>query len=308
MTKQFKRRVSLVVAADSAGLDLSELHIQFSVKQWDIQTPNTARIRVWNLSEQTAEKVKKEFTRVILQCGYEGGPLGTIFDGTIIQAKSGKANATDSYLDIVAGDGDQAYSFAVVNTSLAAGATPTDQAKAAIAAMEEHGVTEGYMPEDMAGAALPRGVVMFGMARDHLSDIADATDTKWSIQNGEAQIIDLTGALPNTAVVLTSATGLIGRPEQTQDGIKARCLLNPEIKMGGRVQINNSSINLASLQTSVQGQVNNELLPRIADDGFYRVIVADHVGDTRGNDWYSDLICIALDDGVTPGLVAKGYG
>lgn len=308
MTKQFKRRVSLVVATDAEGLDLSELHIQFSVKQWDIQTPNTARVRVWNLSEQTANTVQKEFTRVVLQCGYEGGPLGKIFDGTIIQAKTGKSSATDSYLDIVAADGDQAYSFAVVNTSLAAGATATDQAKAAIGAMSEYDVSEGYMPEDMGDAALPRGVVMFGMARDHLNDISDATDTKWSIQNGEAQIIPLTGALPNTAVVLNSTSGLIGRPEQTQDGIKVRCLLNPEIRMGGRVQIDNASINRAAFQTTLQGEVNNALLPRVADDGFYRVIVADHVGDTRGNDWYSDLICIALDDGVTPGLVAKGYG
>lgn len=308
MTRQYKRRVSLIVADDSAGLDLSQMHIQFSVRQWDIQTPNTATIRVWNLADSTERKIKKEFTRVVLQCGYEGGPMGTIFDGTIIQPKSGKQSATDTYLDIVAADGDQAYSFAVVSTSLAAGATATDQAKAAIAAMGEHGVTEGYLTDQMPAASLPRGVVMFGMARNHLNDVAAATDTKWSIQNGQAQIIPLTGALPNTAVVLNSSSGMIGRPEQTQDGIRARCLLNPEIRMGGRVQIDNASINPATFQTSLQGQLNNELLPRIAEDGFYRVIVADHVGDTRGNDWYSDLICIALDDGATPGLVAKGYG
>jgi hypothetical protein len=54
--------------------------------------------------------------------------------------------------------------------------------------------------------------------------------------------------------------------------------------------------------------VQNAFLPRVTDDGFYRTIVAEHSGDTRGNDFYTDLTCIALDDGVTPGLVAKGYG
>jgi hypothetical protein len=33
----------------------------------------------------------------------------------------------------------------------------------------------------------------------------------------------------------------------------------------------------------------------VTNDGFYRVMVAEHVGDTRGNDWYTELTCLAAD-------------
>jgi hypothetical protein len=29
-------------------------------------------------------------------------------------------------------------------------------------------------------------------------------------------------------------------------------------------------------------------------------MVADHIGDTRGQEWYSDLTCLAIDATVTP--------
>ncbi len=308
MTRQYKRRCSLILASDSEALDLSELHIQFKITSQDLQTPNSARIRVWNPSSSTVNRAMKEFTRVVLQVGYgqDDAGLGTLFDGSIIQAMDGKASATDSYLDIVAADGDQAYIYGVVRQSLAAGATQADVAKAAVAAMGEHGVTPGYTPENLGGAPSPRGVVLFGMARDTLNDVAANTDSRWSIQNGQAQIVPNSGVIPNTAVVLTSATGLIGRPEQTQDGIKIRCLINPQIKIGGALQVNNTSINKAALNTGLQSSLNNDFLPRVADDGFYRVLLADHDGDTRGQNWYSDLTCIALGDAATQGLVNRG--
>jgi hypothetical protein len=308
MSRQYLRKVSLVVGDDADGLDLSQLRITFTIRQWDLQTPNSAIIRVWNPSDETTSKVQKEFTRLVLQAGYQDGPFATIFDGSIIQAKAGRANATDTYLDLIAADGDEAYNFAVVSKSLAAGSSRKDHVAAATAAMADHGVTPGYQPDDLGGAPLPRGKVMFGMARDHLRATTADGDAKWSIQNGQTQIVPLTGVIPGPAVVLNAATGMVGIPEQTQDGIKVRCLLNPEIQMGRAVQINNADINRAPLSVSLQGQVQNAFLPRVADDGFYRTIVAEHVGDTRGNDFYTDLTCIALDDGVTPGLVAKGYG
>lgn len=308
MSRQYLRKVSLLVGAGDQGLDLSELHIEFKVRQWDLQTPNSTLIRAWNLKPETAERVKKEFTRVVLQAGYEEGPFGTIFDGSIIQAKLGRANATDTYLDIVAADGDQAYNFAVVNKSLAAGSTAKDHAQAAIGAMADHGVSQGYLPDQLTGNPLPRGKVLHGMARDQLRGIASNTATKWSIQSGSVQMVPLTGVIPGAAVVINAGSGMIGIPEQTQDGIRVRTLLNPDIKMGGAVQINNADINRAELAVSLQGQLQNAFLPRVTDDGFYRVIVAEHSGDTRGNDYYTDLTCIALDDGATPGLVAKGYG
>jgi hypothetical protein len=307
MGQQFLRAASLVVADRATGLDLSSLHFKFSIKQWDLQTPNTCQIRVYNVSDQTANKIQKQFSQVILQCGYQDGDLGTIFAGTLVQARKGRESPVDTYVDISGADGDEALNFAVVNTALAAGSSFSDRINALIQAMGGSGVTLGYVGPLPSGV-LPRGKTMFGMARDHLRDLAFASDMTWSIQNGVLQLVPLTGSLPGTAVVLNSATGMIGFPEQTEEGIQVRCLLNPQIKVGGQVQINNADIQQAQLNLGVSGANQNSFLPSITDDGVYKVVVCEHSGDTRGQEWYSDLICIAVGQGATPGLVSRGYG
>lgn len=304
ITDQWLRKCALIVAPDQggAGLDFSQLRVRFHVRRADIQTPNTLEARVWNVSEQTAVQVKREFQRVVLQAGYEFGNFGTIFDGTIRQVRWGRENQTDTYMDILASDGDEAYNFAVANTTLAAGSTHQDQTWAMRAVMEEHGIKQGYMPE-LTDQKLPRGKVMFGMCRDYLRDIAASTGCSWSIQDGALQLVPLSGYLPSEAVVLSSKTGMIGMPEQTQDGIRTKCLLNPRLKVSGQVQIDNKSVQQMRIDMSYTA-INFQ--PKIADDGFYRLLVVEHFGDTRGNDWYSDLICLALDDTVPQSLAVKG--
>ena len=36
--------------------------------------------------------------------------------------------------------------------------------------------------------------------------------------------------------------------------------------------------------------------PKLDNDGLYRIIKCEFTGDTRGNDWYADLVCIGIDD------------
>jgi len=295
----------VVSQADGQGLDLSQLHFRFAVRRADLQTPNTAEIRVFNVSQDTANRIQKEFTRVILQAGYEQGNYGVIFDGNVKQVRRGRESATDTYLEILAADGDEAYNFAVVNTTVASGSTMADRMVAAEKAFKDHGVTEGYKPDGLDGNRLPRGKVMYGMARDFMRDAANTLGATWSIQDRKLVIVPLTGYRPSQAVVLTSKTGLIGMPEQIQDGIKARALLNPNLIIGGKVQIDNKSVQQARINMSYTA-IN--FFPQIADDGFYRLLTVDHFGDTRGNDWYSDLICLGLDDTVPPSMAVKGFG
>ena len=36
--------------------------------------------------------------------------------------------------------------------------------------------------------------------------------------------------------------------------------------------------------------------PKLDRDGFYRILKAEFTGDTRGPDWYADLVTIGIDD------------
>lgn len=297
MTDQYLRKASLIIGENAGdALDLSELRFSFVVKRGDFQTPNSARIRVYNMNPDTMARVQKEFKRVVLQAGYEGN-YGLIFDGTVVQTRRGRTSQVDTHLDITAADGDAAYNFAYVSTTLAAGSTAQDHFNAAAQAMAKHGVGVGYTA-GLQSNPLPRGKVMFGMARDFMRGVARATQTTWSIQDGKIVVIPETSYMPGEIPVINSDTGLIGLPVQTQNGINFRVLLNPNIKIGTLVQLDNKAVQQFEYSLNVQQQAQNQrtaLESKLQTDGFYYVMWAEHQGDTRGNDWYTDVVCLAAD-------------
>lgn len=295
---QYGRAISLIVfGPDFDGLDLSPLRIKFSIKRSETQTPNTADIRVYNLSEETAMRVRDEFKKVILQAGYEGN-LGVIFQGNIKQVILGRESATDTFIDIVAGDGDRAYNFAVVTKTLAAGTNSLDQAEALIQSMNPKGVTAGHIGE-MPTEKLPRGKVLYGNSRNYLRNIAETADKTWSIQNEQVTFIPKRSYLPGESVVLTSKTGMIGTPQQTNVGINIKCLLNPIIKIGGTVKIDNKSVEQFKINLDQPNSAAN-IPPPFNADGVYFVMCIEHNGDTRGVDWYSTMICLSVSVTTNP--------
>jgi len=299
---QFGRKVSLILGRDSgAALELSQLRIVFDIRRGDTQTPNSARIRVYNLSETTRQRIEYEFSRVVLQGGYEGN-YGILFDGEIKQVRRGRDSQTDTYVDITAADGDSAYNFAVMNTTLAAGSTAAEHVAAACTAMNPYGVTKGYVPP-LPTNPLPRGKVMFGMARDFLASTARTTQTVWSIQDGKVVMVPETSYMPGEIPVITSETGMVGLPEQTQNGITIKMLLNPSIKIGTLIQIDNRSVQLRERSLNVRQQAEEARTSeqnRLQDDGYYYVMLASHYGDTQGSDFYTEVVCLAAD--VTVGF------
>jgi hypothetical protein len=304
--QQYLRTCTLVVSNQSlGGLDLSQLRIKFAVKASQTETPNIASIRVYNLEESTALLVQKEFNKVVLQAGYQGN-YGVIFQGNIIQVILGRESATETFIDIIAGDGDKAYNFAVVTSTIAKGSTQQDQINAAIAAMSGKGVTAGQSTVDTS-QKLPRGKVLYGNARNYLRDVAQTAGYTWSIQNEKVNFIKKTSYLPGTQILITAKTGMIGAPQQTNQGVNVKCLLNPNIVVGGRILLDNSTIQQQALnleQIAAQKsntKAINELIPRrLNPDGSYYVLTMEHSGDTRGVDWYSSLICLSQDVSANP--------
>lgn len=298
MSNQFDRACSLIIGAASGdALDLSALRIRFTVTQATVQTPKHADIRVYNPNPETAKRIQREFTKVALQAGYAGA-MGLIFQGTVKQIRRGRENATDTYLDILAADSDQAYNFAVVSQTMAAGATQSMVKDALVKSMKPFGITEGYAPA-MSQYQLPRGKVLFGMARDHLRTLAKTNGVDWSLTDGQLQLAPIAAPLPGEAIVLTAKTGLIGLPTQTINGILAKVLLNPQIRAGKQVRIDNESIQDAQVSPGIDIYSQYSSFPQKDADGFYKVFFVQHIGDTRGQAWYSDLICTAVD-GTAP--------
>lgn len=306
--RQFIRHFQLVVfGTNLQGLDLSALHCKFSVKRSSNMTPNCADIRIYNLDQNTALQIKRQYTQVIIQGGYDSN-YGVIFKGNIKQIIIGRESATDTFIDLNCGDGDLAYNYAVVNNTIAAGSSMADQLKQIAAPMASLETALGGNQPTFQPTILPRGKTLWGGSRDYLRTFAQQNALTWSIQNQQIQFIRQTGYAPGQAVTLTSKTGMIGTPQQTNIGVNVVCLINPLIQPGTRIKIDNASVAQLKIDLGNPKDPVN-LAPPLTADGVYYPLVIEQSGDNRGIDWYSKLICCTVNPSTNPiNSVPVSYG
>lgn len=303
---QFGRVASLIITSSATGngLEISDLHFRFQTFQHDDESPNKAIIRVWNPSPNTANSIVNEFDRIVIQAGYKTAGASQIFAGTVVQVERGRESAVDNYLEITAADGDFPYNYGILNQTIGAdGTTPNalDVVKRMSVALGlgiGDGVSDALsLANGPTGGIFPRGKVAFGLARKHFRTISDTVQARWSVQAGKLTMVKLSGYLPGDAVVLTPTTGLVGSAASTLEGIRARCLLNPLIVPGRRIQLDQSFINTTNIASNydTSSYAQKPRYATISPDGDYRTLVVEHQGDTRGQEWYTDITCLAVD-------------
>ncbi|MGU3537745.1 phage protein [Methylobacterium sp. A54F] len=298
MSRLYDRVCNLTVSGGSGGtMDLSDFRIVFSVKGATTQSPSKAVIKVFNLSDSTAQKLPKLSGQVSLTAGYKG-ESGVIFTGNVRERHIGRANPTDTVVTLYAADGDRAYVNAMTSRTLKAGATSKDVYDACLADMAKFGISRGYVPPILDQQKDPRAMALFGMTRDILRKMALANGCLWKIQNGKLNVVPIGEPLPGDAVVLNSTSGMIGRPVQTEQGIIVRSLLNPRLQINGKVKIDEKSIDRAAFNLDTAGDPKNAEpnLGTIASDGLYKVQAITYLGDTRGEPWWADMICNATGE------------
>jgi hypothetical protein len=301
----WRREAKLIVAKGATtelqttadGLDLSELRFRFQTRGADTESPNTLVIRVYNLQQETVNAIVSEYNQVTLQAGYVSSTSANIFTGTIKQFKYGKESNTDTFLEITAAEADVGYNFGFVNKTLERGSSLADLVKACANALGVK-VADGTIDLALTGGTMPRGKVAFGLARVQMRQIADSLASRWSVQNGVLVLIKNTGYLAGDVIILNPQTGLVGFPEATDQGVEVRSLLNPLLQIGQRVHIDDALI----VQTKTLDHFRPDLpfAAKTSPDHIYRIVALDHSGDTRGEDWYSEIICLSLDVSSPP--------
>ncbi len=321
MTEQYLRNISLIVAnKNGQGIELGSFRVVFETRRGDTQTPNTCDVRIYNLAANTANQLKArgiaEFTQLVLRVSYSTDPLAQIFYGSIKQVRSGREDQLNSYVAITAADGDEAYNFAPAAFTLAAGSTQQTavttliQAMAKAAAGSPAGggssgqvIGQGYTPQ-MSPNQFIRGRVYYGSCKKEMRQLARSADCNWSIQDGLVVIIPHISYIPSPSIIISPSTGLIGVPEQTQNGLELTTLLNPNIKIGHTIKLQSTDINQLRYGLDNQSVATNLNLQQGAaqenPDGLYYVMRVEHSGDTRGNQWYSHLVCLAVNATIPP--------
>jgi hypothetical protein len=291
------RKVELVVGdANQTTIDLSQLQIRFDVFSANKTTARRLECRIYNPSPDTAQRIEKEFTYVQLSAGYENNPYGIIFAGRICRISRGKESAVDSYLDIVARDGDEPVTYGCIGVSIPPSQTSlSDQHAAVVKAMAKYGVSTGYVPSDLPTQQLPRGKVVYGMVRDKLRDIASTAKCDWHIEDNQVNLVPVTGIIPDYQIIIDESSGLVGVPTQTVDGLNLTTLLNPNIKTGRVILVPGNVINTTSFSQSLQpGQSEQPYIPDLSPTAQFKVWAVHHTGDTRGGIFYTDIVAEAI--------------
>lgn len=339
MTQNWIRHFELQIVDDNgAGISLSDFKVVFNIEWADHKFPRVANVKIYNLSHETCTRILgKEFSKIRIIAGYDGAmpvvpasdvgvahPVsasdtaktdGTnyslIFTGDIRFTITGKDNITDSWILVQAASEYNAYLFASTKTTLAAGYTTKDLYDLTMKSFNPYGITSGNVA-DMPATVFPRGLPLYHSSRDIMDDVAQMCGGTWQMVDGQMNVVP-SDKYTQEAIVLNSDTGLIGMPQQTiGGGVNVTCLINPNIKINGLVQIDQASIyRLAAgnsdisqtpsrVGTSVyNGNIETDVLPSktqfasIAADGVYIVKSINYTGETRGKPWYMDLMCFA---------------
>ena len=300
MAVQFIRKATLLFDINNNSgndvLDLSQLHFAFTIQAFIISTPKNMQMRIYNPSPDTVRKILEEGSAVTLSAGYEGS-FGQIFTGAIIQKRVGRESATDTYLDISAVDGDAILNNAIISIPIPSGTNSYARLNT-IGRAAGFTINQNDIPTN--GAALSRGRVCFGLARDHLRTLCATEGVDWSINDGMVDIISQSAYRNGDTILLNSATGLIGFPTQTYEGISFRCLLNPSIQQGSKVQIDNANIQQLAVDLGFTSAAKNEYIPKLDADGIYKILYITTTGDTRGDAWYTDGVGYAGENTTSP--------
>lgn len=291
--KQYGRKCRIIVSSKKGeGIDVSNLRCKFHIEKTLDDTPGYSEVSIYNLKQSTVRSIAPEDT-VIVEAGYEKGNYGMIFTGDVVQPLTTLEEGVDYVLTLICQDGDQFLTSAFVAQTLEK-KTPFS----GIVGACTKGVTTNLITDEIdKKGQLIRGKVLFGKAANYVKKLAESVQSQLFVEDGKVNIVSAKDYDGSTAVVLNSDTGLIGTPNQTDDGVSFTCLINPSIKLNTLVNIDANNVaqkKISSGETAFQ-EVNA--------DGIYRIVKIDYEGDTHGNDWYMKCEAITQSGAKPDGLV-----
>ncbi len=312
-----KWRILVTDAQDNEALNVSDLHCTFEVHKKRSQGGFYAVCRIYNLNTDTEDKLVMEGDRLIIEAGYiaqtstqetaEDGTTvttsqdlqyGKIFDGKIVWPSRSRDSGVDYVLTLMAVDGDQPLNLNFISKTVNRGLN-SRRIIETVANDSEEKTPINAVSDGLSEQELPRGKVFFGKPYNYVQDVCRGNAASFYIEDGSLNVTRLQDVQKDEAIVVTPETGLIGTPQQIQMGVSFRLLLNPAVHLDTMIQIKGVQVNEATATP------NQQQAP-LDDDWIYQVCELTHIGDTRGNDWYTEVQGISrYGKGSLPGMLAN---
>lgn len=234
----YMRRVELYI--DDMQFNFPDFTIYFDVEYSnDEDTLNDADITIYNLSQETLNKIKKG-SKVILNAGYEGD-VGNVFVG-VISDVSTKRERVNKVTKIIAVDASDQWIKGKVNRTYKAG-IKASQILRDIAGASSLLPGEIKLPKDVV---YQNGRTVSGTIPNIAKQIAKDCGAAVKITKGKLYIRDPKQG-DDISFLFNTERGLIGTPERFEDdeakGYIITALLNHRIQTDSVVNVESSTAN-----------------------------------------------------------------
>lgn len=222
--EQFKRVVEVSVAGKT--FTSKYLHIEFDVPFDDDASPNESIVRIYNLTQDTISRIKRNDVLTI-NAGYEGD-VGLLLSGRVSYVSTRK-EGPDKVTTIYVLDGPDLAGMKIEEKAYAPGVTGRTILNDLIPMLK---VPIGAIRLPTNKVYL-EGYTVSGSIVDHCEEVARDCGAAFYINRGKLYVRPLTDG-DDARFVLRSDTGLIGSPEyfEEDDGMKGyhiECLLQHRI-------------------------------------------------------------------------------
>lgn len=252
MAEKFRRNLSIVVGDGTDTLTITEpLTIQATiVKDLKSGEEDYAQVNITNLSEGTRNKLNEQYSKIIIKGGY-GEQEDIIFSGSII-ASTHKKEGAEWLSTIECGDGVEVLDSAIINKTYNKGFRLGDIIK-------DIANVGGLDIEDTIGInsdfSLERGKVFSSDMKQALTELGDANDFDWTIQDNKLVIAKRGEGRSSEVHIISAKTGMIGTPEWINNGadkqktstttgqaFKVNALCIPSLKPADKIIIKSESL------------------------------------------------------------------
>jgi len=281
VARLYKRSYELVITPNEGeSKTIRNLRINFEITKSVLSFPNLAKITIYNPNEDTLSLLNKKYTKIYLNAGY-GDNMGLLFKGelrNLIPSKFG----VDRAVVIYAGDGERDWQNSLFNKTFTENVSIKAAIEDVLKTFKETtiGIIEGI--PDIADKLL--GHTLSGSSKDILDNFAEEYNFDWNIQDGEITIAPTSEALlPDEAVLINSATGMIGSPTVTEIGADVTTLLNSKL-------LPNRAFKIESISVDIQlGNLFFRDIKKTTAEGIYKIQEVIFKGDSREGDWTSSI-------------------
>jgi hypothetical protein len=280
-------RVCRVIIEGARIITIENAKIQFEIVKSKNAKENTAKLEIYNLAPNTRKLITEQEALVRIFAGYAGNKgLIEIGQGDISKIKHNR-DKTEVVTEVYMAEGlrkirDNPLSMSFSSKSKLKLGNVLDNLRT-----KSNNQFVFRLIDVDESKTIDNGYSDLGSLDQILNNLGIQFGFEWSVQNGIITIKGTKKSLSSEIMLLTPKNGLILHPESVKQ-VSRRLEKSSITKQGAKIN---------SVQALLQPhlQVNDIIAIESQDlNGKYEIRKITHKGDTRGNDWYSDMEVIAI--------------